>query len=230
MAVGPGRRLIRIWQRHGLRELPSLIGKNIAHLARNRPAHATPDPFDVRYGTDTAAMVEASALDTRSPNLRHAKRYEASSEMMLRDALERLELDPREFIFVDFGSGKGRIVLVASTLPFERVVGVEFARDLHQIALANIARFPTALRRAPIEAVCADVAVYPLPPRNLVCFFANPFGPAVLAPLAERIARHMRDGHRVAVIYYRPLHADVFAAIGGFTQIHCEPMMLVLRA
>jgi cyclopropane fatty-acyl-phospholipid synthase-like methyltransferase len=53
-------------------------------------------------------------------------------------ALDRLQLDPRDFVFVDLGSGKGRVILRAATRPFRRVEGVEFSEPLHRVALRNI--------------------------------------------------------------------------------------------
>lgn len=59
--------------------------------------------------------------------------------------------------FVDIGSGKGRVVLVASTLPFMRVVGVEFSEDLDRIARENLSRFPAAEQCAgQVELLCMD--------------------------------------------------------------------------
>ena len=45
------------------------------------------------------------------------------------------------FAFVDMGSGKGRALLVASELPFAKIVGVELSQELHQIAEENVRRY-----------------------------------------------------------------------------------------
>src|SRR3954471_2990982 len=51
-------------------------------------------------------------------------------------AMRHVEVKPED-VFVDFGSGKGRIVILAAALPFRRVIGVEFSAQLHEIAFAN---------------------------------------------------------------------------------------------
>jgi hypothetical protein len=61
---------------------------------------------------------------------------------------KKLNIDPRNFTFIDFGSGKGRVLLIAAGLPFKAVVGIEFSRELHEIAVQNISRFPPHLIRA----------------------------------------------------------------------------------
>ncbi len=40
--------------------------------------------------------------------------------------------------FLDFGSGKGRMVIAAATLPFRRVLGVEISDRLLQEARRNV--------------------------------------------------------------------------------------------
>jgi tRNA1(Val) A37 N6-methylase TrmN6 len=55
--------------------------------------------------------------------------------------LNLLNPEPGRYDFVDFGSGKGRVLLIASQFPFCQVIGVEFDRRLHAIAQENIRLF-----------------------------------------------------------------------------------------
>ncbi len=50
---------------------------------------------------------------------------------MFQQAFARLDIDFEKFTFVDLGAGKGRIMLLASNFPFQRVLGVEFVPELH---------------------------------------------------------------------------------------------------
>lgn len=43
-----------------------------------------------------------------------------------------------ELTFVDLGAGKGRAMLLASELPFRRIVGVEFSPELCDVARRNL--------------------------------------------------------------------------------------------
>src|SRR5579864_7137056 len=47
----------------------------------------------------------------------------------------------RDFTFIDLGSGKGRVLLMASDYPFKRIIGVEFMLELHRVAQKNIAGY-----------------------------------------------------------------------------------------
>lgn len=45
----------------------------------------------------------------------------------------------RGFTFIDYGAGKGRVLLIAARYQFDRVVGVELSEPLIRVAAANIA-------------------------------------------------------------------------------------------
>jgi hypothetical protein len=46
-----------------------------------------------------------------------------------------------DYTFIDIGSSKGRMLLLASEFPFRKIVGVEMREDLHAQALENVRRF-----------------------------------------------------------------------------------------
>jgi hypothetical protein len=88
------------------------------------------DPFDEKYGTDTGGIREIRTLDAAIlPSACRAVRYGSSGEEGVRASLEKLNINPKDFTFIDFGSGKGRVLLIAAGLPFRAVVGIEFSRD-----------------------------------------------------------------------------------------------------
>ena len=60
--------------------------------------------------------------------------YQPTSPKIATAILSRLELDYPQYTFIDFGSGKGRVLLIASGFPFKAVIGVEFAEELHRVA------------------------------------------------------------------------------------------------
>src|SRR5262249_1769176 len=95
-----------------------------------------------------------------------------------------------DYTFIDLGSGKGATLLYASEYPFRRIVGVEFARELHDIARRNIVAYKSSTQRCRvIEAIHADAAEFQFPSGPLVIFANNPFGPAVWSRVFENLAR-----------------------------------------
>src|SRR5262245_13193868 len=85
--------------------------------------------FDLKYGTDTMRWVTREALSTTSQNKTHSAPYQATKARPLLRLLERLEL-PKDSAFVDIGSGKGRVLLIASQYGFRKIVGIEFSGTL----------------------------------------------------------------------------------------------------
>ena len=134
--------------------------------------------------------------------------------------IEKLDIEIDRFIFIDFGSGKGRVLLVAAQFPFREVIGVEFSRQLHEIALRNIARFPEdQLHCRSIRSILDDAMAFVLPPSELVCYLYNSFESKVLTSVVQRLAAHAGNGYRIIVIYVNPVHREVFDQSGAFTVI-----------
>jgi SAM-dependent methyltransferase len=189
------------------------------------------DAFDSKYGTDTASFRDIRDLDAIAlPAALFAGRYEPSSAEFVRSALERLQIDPKQFTFIDFGSGKGRALLIAAGFPFKEVVGIEFSRELHEIAKKNIALIPPKITRAGVlRSIHGDAAVFELPKSDLVCYFYNPFGPPVITVVAERLADHHKDyGKRIIIIYANPHHPEVFERTGKFAVLDETSETLIL--
>ncbi len=210
------------WRRHGPSGFLKLAIDNVVYHVRRRAARVGRppqlDPFDEKYGTETGGIREIRTLDAATlPNARYAVRYGPSGEQGVRASLEKLNINPRNFTFIDFGSGKGRVLLIAAGLPFRAVIGIEFSRELHETAVQNISRFPSHLISAgTVASRCGDAASFPLPMSDLVCYFHNPFGPPVLSKVAAGLAAHRDGGYRIFVIYLDPRHREIFERTGKF--------------
>jgi len=77
------------------------------------------DEFDLRYGVETSTRVHLTDLKIDSPNWIYAGGYWPTSTAIIREALSALPIRYEDFVFVDFGSEKGRVLLQASNLPFQ---------------------------------------------------------------------------------------------------------------
>src|SRR3712207_1940229 len=83
---------------------------------------------------DTGVQVDRDELGIDDPKY---NRYEASAWRWVPRALRGRKVGPDD-VFVDLGSGKGRVVLAAARFPFKRVIGVEIAESLNEVARANV--------------------------------------------------------------------------------------------
>jgi SAM-dependent methyltransferase len=183
--------------------------------------------FDWRYGTDTMRWVDRNALETRSDNRCHSAPYRATKVRPLLQLLNRLSV-PRDVTFVDIGSGKGRVLLIASQYGFRKVVGIEFSGELCAIARQNVEAFSRkAKSHSSIEVIEADATTYQFHAGERVLFMYNPFDAFILAKVIENIRRSLVENpRRIWLIYNTPLHhaviksaalfqSDSFYEIGG---------------
>jgi hypothetical protein len=114
--------------------------------------------------------------------------------------------DLSDFVFIDFGSGKGRTLVYASNFNFKRIIGVEFTRELHDVAVRNFASLRSPTQRCfDLTSVCADAATFNLPEDNCVLYFFHPFRAEVMA----RVLAHIEDSYRrhprkLILLYYHP--------------------------
>lgn len=228
------RRLVYAWRRHGWRLFGPVLLHNLARgFARLRGRHVASraGEIDRRLGLDTWREESTALMDVDGANLMHGNAYQPVGEAAFRRVVARLGIDPAGHDFVDYGSGKGRALLLAAELGFRRIFGVEYARELHEAALANVARARGACPGAErIECVWSDAAAFVPPAGDLVCFLYNPFDGTVLRALLDRLAASVAAAPRdILVAYLNPLHRDVADAHPALTLQHAEADLAVYR-
>jgi hypothetical protein len=110
-----------------------------------------------------------------------------------------------DYTFVDFGSGKGRALLLASEYPFKRILGLEFSPELHRTAEENIRRYNSATQKCQdIQSLNVDFADYALPPEASVLFFFHPCRTRVLSGVVARIRRSLLSHPRRCTSHTSP--------------------------
>jgi SAM-dependent methyltransferase len=117
--------------------------------------------------------------------------YSPESYLDFHRAMRWLSLDERRGVFLDCGSGKGRIVLAAACHPFRRAIGVEISPVLNRIAQQNLESSRPRLRCREVEFVTVDAAAYEFPDDVTCVFIYNPFRGAVLTAVIENLRRSL---------------------------------------
>jgi hypothetical protein len=125
---------------------------------------------------------------------------------MIDELARRTSINFAEFTFLDLGSGKGRVLLMASDYPFRRIVGVELLAALHQIAEQNIAQYRSDSQKCfALESRCADATVFPIPQGPLVLYLFNPFPEAGLRRAIANLEQDLeRKPRTVYLVYHNP--------------------------
>jgi SAM-dependent methyltransferase len=176
--------------------------------------------FDLRYGTDTARWAQLQDLALESTNKVHGVHYQATKAAPLSRLLRAFAVS-KDGTFVDFGSGKGRVLLLALQYGFRRVVGVEFSPELCDIARLNLATFKQHLKHTiDVEIAAIDAAKFEIQGDQTVFYFYNPFNAVVMEQvLANLRASLERTPRKVWLIYNTPLHRDQVECAGIFSKL-----------
>ena len=195
----------------GVRELFHSI--QLVRSARKRDAM---EAFDARFGTDTSRTFHWSDLDATGGDVPSLWRYYPITRAGFDPPMEAIDVALDDFTFVDLGSGKGRALLFASDWPFRRIIGVEIAPALHEIATANLRVYASAAQRCErFELECCDAAVWAPPDEKLLVYLFQPFPEdvftAVMKNLEARLAKRARP---LVVAYLNPVFERAVLAPG----------------
>jgi tRNA1(Val) A37 N6-methylase TrmN6 len=122
---------------------------------------------------------------------------------------------------VDAGTGKGRPLLLASELPFRKVIGVELSDELANLAQQNVTRWNRIKKpKAKIRVLHEDAMQFQWPRTPLLVYLYNPFACSLIEKLTENIAAASAEGAGLAdLVYVNPTCADTLAAQGLFARL-----------
>jgi SAM-dependent methyltransferase len=185
----------------------------LAHRIAVRTAHVL---FE-RGQLDTAPRRELSELGLDADD---RQGYAPTGWFFLRRALRGVRIGAED-VFVDFGSGMGRVVLhVARRYPARRVVGIELAPDLTSVAQQNLARQRERLRCRDVELVTGDVATFTVPDDMTVAYLYNPFTDDLFRTVLTRIGQSLDRAPRdLTLVYVNPQMAADVVATGRFVHV-----------
>lgn len=188
------------------------------HLRVNDGAEHDVD-FDTSYGVDTGGEIAQTELDVKEKNWIHGSAYVPMSPIAFAKTLAELELDQKAdgTTFMDLGSGKGRVLLMAAALPWKRIIGVEFSPSLAELSRDNVRKYKGAKKCADITVETADATKYPLPSGPLLVFMYHPFDETIMAAVAANLTRSLEaDPRNIRVLYFKPVHREVWDQASAF--------------
>ena len=195
--------------------MPRLIWKNIRFPFS---AQAAEKRYDRRLGIDTSGYIEPSSLGLNEGSGKQSRPYNGTPPGIANFLIGQIAPRATGFTFIDIGSGKGRVLLIAARFPFSRVVGFEHSEQMNEIAASNVRQFlkhyPDIV---PVELVSGDATRLPLPDGPLLIFLFNPFGPEAVRDFAASVkASYQQNPRKIICIYYNAAHPAEFASLGIF--------------
>ncbi len=178
--------------------------------ARRRSRYGDID-FDFEHSVDTTWATVS--VRTRLREWLRGVQYQASEPELFREIIESLPINVEGFAFIDLGSGKGRTLLMASSYPFQRIVGMELLSELNAIAMANIARYRSDAQKCfSIESHAGDARQFEFPAEPIILYLFNPFPEHILREVLANLEKSFIESPRsVCVLYHNLVHESVFA-------------------
>src|SRR5579862_2909037 len=147
--------------------------------------------------------------------------YQPTDPNLFQEIMASLRVDFREFTFIDIGSGKGRVLLMAAEYPFRRIVGIELLPELHRVAQQNIRRYKNDRQQCfEIECMQGDAGEFMFPAEPSVLYLFNPLPRAGLIRMLGNLRQSLQNfPRRVILIYHNPLLEEVILDRGPFNRI-----------
>jgi len=210
------KNVARAIRNNGLLETSILIRHSLA----NRLQYYLDRNFDKKNNVDTD-YVALNDLDISSENVEYGIDYIPTSAFSFKRFIEYLPRDLRDFTFVDFGSGKGKAILIASHYPFKNVIGIEFSEDMVRMANKNIQNQNAEYRKCQsISSKMIDATKYKIPDEKLILYFFDPFQSNVMEVVVGNIIESYKLNPRpIYIVYHEPAERKVFDSSSFFEEI-----------
>jgi SAM-dependent methyltransferase len=196
-------------------------------LRESTPAQRRSRYGDVEYDWDYRVDTTSATVNWRERLLGHFHSpYQPTEPALFKEMMTSLEtdcpeIDFQDFTFIDAGSGKGRVLLMASDYPFRRILGVELLPDLNRVAVENIGAYKGDLQRCfAIETVQGDARKFVFPPEPIVLYLFNPLTEPGLSELISNLERSLKENPRIVyMLYHNPLLQRLLAGSSALRRI-----------
>jgi 16S rRNA G966 N2-methylase RsmD len=157
--------------------------------------------YDYRNGVDTYAPVakedlfQGDRLDTQN---RYVPSTFAVIDAGLAVAREHLGGNFSNCSFIDYGSGKGKVLIAAAQHAFDVCTGIEYSHDLHVIAENNVKSLKLQNK---IKLLEGDASNFFPGQNDRVLYFFNPFMGEILEACIRNIKQVKPDGKRLLILF-----------------------------
>jgi len=178
-----------------------------------------------KYHLQTVKINRLNDEKIDSENLIHASIYQASSYYLVEKAFTFLKDEKVNRNIIDFGCGKGRVLVLAAYFGFKKITGIDFSKNLCVEAEANIEKIAPVFPATVFNVICSDATKYKIEKDENCFFFFNPFDEVVMLKVVRNILSSLKENQRkVYVVYINPLHKEVFLSAGFEEEWHFRKM------
>ncbi|MCB9190454.1 MAG: class I SAM-dependent methyltransferase [Flavobacteriales bacterium] len=135
--------------------------------------------------------------------------YQPSSSIIFEKAMNTLPFNFQDKVFLDIGSGKGRALILAAEAGFRKVIGVEYASELNDMAHTNIETVRQRFPNTEFVLTEGDALAYDFPEEIDVIYLFNPFDEEATRGLLRKVKPVFEREKRIDLVYVHPIHCQV---------------------
>lgn len=169
--------------------------------------------FDFKYNVETRKTIDLPDIhDIPAVAKVNSIWYQATPYYFLRQSFARIRHEFEGAYFLDYGCGKGRVLLLAADYGVKFRYGVEYSESLCGICRENLSK---AQKDQDCLVICQDAAYFVVPPQVNVIFLFNPFN----EPIIRKVAGQIKDSlavqpRKITMLYHYSEHEALFLDIG----------------
>ncbi|MFK7832350.1 MAG: hypothetical protein AB8B52_03660 [Winogradskyella sp.] len=202
------------------RTISKIRRQGIVRTFRASTSHLYNIYFDKKYQLDTVAGKSREKFLKEHNFTTDYGHYQGANTLLVKKLLKRLNLDKNQ-TFIDLGSGKGRILLLANAYGFSAVKGIELSKELCDISEKNTtAFFAKSKLKSKISILNIDATTYKFDKTDGVLFMYNPFNGTlfekVVKNLKQSLVKHPRN---LTIIYINPTETKMLESHFNFSSI-----------
>ena len=176
--------------------------------------------FDYKYNIDTEKWISHEDLIAENDIAKFSGHYQGSNAYLIKLVLNRLKPSKDE-TFVDLGSGKGRVLLVAQNYGFKSIKGIELSQQLCDIARKNIESYSSKTKSSTNIAIYnMDATTYEFKPEDSIIYMYNPFNGIIFEKVIKNLKQSLEDHPRkMTIIYVHPTESKVLESHISFSSV-----------
>ncbi len=176
--------------------------------------------YDRKYGLDTFEKNKVTGVDPDKLHEEAYFRYQPTRFRHFRKLMQQIKL-PAEAVFVDIGSGKGKVLLMACETGFRKIRGIELSGYLCQIAKENIASYERKKNiKLPVKIIESDIIHYQFDDDEQIFYLFNPFNDVIMQRFVDLIkASIQRNPRKIWLIFNNFKNHTVFHEDGFFQKV-----------
>lgn len=170
---------------------------------------------DRKYKIRTTGIDDLKGQEVTGLNKAAASIYQPANYYLLEKSFDYLQNQDVKGALVDFGCGKGRVMVVAAYYGFKVIRGVEFAVELAEEARKNLKLVQPFFPETEFDLQCKDAADFQITGNDTCFVLFNPFNRKVLITVVKNIIQSLNENPRDCfVLYLNPVDKEVFRSAG----------------